>query len=153
MAPGRPCSRGLWIPGCGERPHSLWPPRSPPWGGEGAGELELGSVPSELGRRKEPGPRGSCEDMEGSWGAGAGPEKPSGSLIPAPSLGQRSPIRGCSPAGISQLFMSAEAPRGACWGVYVCVHAHVCACVLSTMALGCVCVGDGGPTSPRILLR
>ena len=114
--------------------------------GRGQGELELGSVPSELGRRKEPGPRGSCEDVEGFWGAGAGLEKPSGPrCIPGPMLTQPGLLPSQYLPALCQLRLP-EAP-----GVCVCVCARVC--VLSMMALGCVCVGDRGPTSPRTWLR
>lgn len=75
----------------------LWPRAGPAPRGSGSQAVEggptpsglLGSVPSELGRRKGPGPRESCEDVEGSWGAGAGPKEPSGPsspLHPGPML-------------------------------------------------------------------
>ena len=84
--------------------------------GRGQGELELGSVPSELGRRKEPGPRGSCEDVEGSWGAGAGLEKPSGPrCIPGPMLTQPAVSRGYSLVAVASLVehrLCCPAPSG-----------------------------------------
>ena len=135
--PGQALPRGSESQAVERDPTPSGLPGVHPGMGRGQGERELGSVPSELGRRKEPGPRGSCEDMEGSWGAGAGPEKPSGSLIPAPSLGQRSPIWGCSSAGISQLFISAEAPRGACG--CVCVFVHAC----TRVCMGAIHEGSG----------
>ena len=92
--------------------------------GRGPGELELGSVPSELGRRKEPGPRGSCEDVEGSWGAGAGLEKPSGPrCIPGPMLTQPGLLPSWDLPALCQL-RPPEAP-GVC--VCVCVCTRVCA--------------------------
>ena len=123
VALGQPCPQGLWVPGCGERLHSLWPPRSPSWVGRGQGELELGSVPSELGGRKEPGPRGSCEDVEGSWGAGAGLEKPLGPrCIPGPTLTQPGLLPSRDLPALCQL-RPPEAP-----GVCVCVCVYACVC-------------------------
>lgn len=91
----------------------LWPRAGPAPRGSGSQAAEggptpsglLGSVPSELGRRKGPGPRGSCEDVEGSSGAGAGPKEPSGPsspLHPGPTLTQP----GLLPSWDLQLFVS-----------------------------------------------